>query len=71
MPVYTYQCEECGHEFEKLVSFSQAELMPECPHCHSAETHKKLSLVSAFGFSSASGGTTSAGSCGSHGGHFS
>ena len=33
MPLYEYQCETCGEEFEQIVSFSKADLLPPCPHC--------------------------------------
>jgi len=32
MPVYTYHCENCEHEFEKLQSFSEGPLT-SCPKC--------------------------------------
>ncbi len=33
MPVYVYRCEDCGVEFEKRQSFSDAPLT-ECESCH-------------------------------------
>jgi putative FmdB family regulatory protein len=32
MPLYEYQCKECGHRFERIQSFS-AEDVKECPVC--------------------------------------
>ena len=32
MPVYTYHCDECGHEFEKYQSFSE-DALTLCPNC--------------------------------------
>lgn len=32
MPLYEYQCTECGHRFERIQSFS-AEPVKECPVC--------------------------------------
>ena len=67
MPLYEYQCSECGAEFEKMMRFSEANKNPECPYCASTETHKKLSLFASsggFGLSSSGGGS----SCGSSGG---
>jgi putative FmdB family regulatory protein len=32
MPVYTYRCENCGHEFDKRQSFSDNPLKA-CPNC--------------------------------------
>ena len=32
MPVYEYRCKECGYEFDKHQSFSEARLT-DCPNC--------------------------------------
>jgi putative FmdB family regulatory protein len=32
VPMYEYRCKQCGHQFEKIQSFSAAELT-ECPVC--------------------------------------
>ena len=32
MPLYEYQCKQCGHRFEKIQSFSAPE-EKECPEC--------------------------------------
>jgi putative FmdB family regulatory protein len=32
MPLYEYQCDACGHRFEKIQKFSDAPLS-ECPEC--------------------------------------
>ena len=32
MPLYEYRCNECGHQFEKIQSFSAPE-EKECPQC--------------------------------------
>ncbi len=32
MPLYEYQCKQCGHRFEKIQSFSAPE-EKECPAC--------------------------------------
>jgi putative FmdB family regulatory protein len=33
LPLYEYRCKECGHQFEKIQSFSAPE-EKECPVCH-------------------------------------
>ena len=33
MPVYTYHCEECGEQFEKIRPMSQAGEAYPCPAC--------------------------------------
>ncbi len=35
MPLYEYQCKQCGHRFERIQSFS-AEDVKECPVCQGA-----------------------------------
>ena len=42
MPIYGYDCNECGHEFEMLVRSSET---PACPLCGSADLTKQLSLI--------------------------
>lgn len=49
MPIYEYHCANCGDDFEKLVRFSDLKInTPECPACHSYETHKRISTVASF-----------------------
>lgn len=73
MPIYEYVCNECGAQFEKRMSFSQSDVMPECPHCSSEKTNKKLSLFCAHGVTGGSGTSScsgcAGGSCSSCGGH--
>jgi putative FmdB family regulatory protein len=60
MPIYEYQCEQCNHEFEKLV-FNSSEKI-SCPGCKSKKVKR---MMSACAFSI--GGTfksTAGSSCG-------
>ncbi|MBI2877120.1 MAG: zinc ribbon domain-containing protein, partial [Candidatus Tectomicrobia bacterium] len=41
MPIYEYQCEVCGHEFEVMQKFSDAPIQ-ECQRCH-GEVRKLIS----------------------------
>jgi len=68
MPFYEYRCNECGGEFEKMLRFSEADRLPVCPKCASANTQKKLSRVVSFGAASESSANSSSSSCGSRGG---
>ena len=61
MPIFEYQCEQCGHKFEKLVP--RAESAAVCPSCQSERTKKLLSM---FASSSGSSGSP-APSCGGSG----
>ena len=44
MPIHEYACRDCGHAFEKLVRSSDAPGSLQCPHCHSAQLDKQLSV---------------------------
>lgn len=46
MPIYEYQCQACGHTFDKLQKVSDAPLT-DCPACGKSALQK---LVSAAGF---------------------
>lgn len=52
MPIYEYQCEACGHDFETLQKISDAPLT-ECPQCGKAALKK---LISAPAFRLKGGG---------------
>jgi putative FmdB family regulatory protein len=51
MPIYEYECNQCGEPFEKMVRFSDAGQIPACPACTSIDTRKKISAVVSFGTS--------------------
>ena len=42
MPLYEYQCDACGHRFEKIQKFSDAPI-DECPNCGAKKVHKLVS----------------------------
>ena len=42
MPIFEYQCRDCGHQFEYLVIHSSPP--PECPACHHSDLQKMISL---------------------------
>jgi putative FmdB family regulatory protein len=44
MPLYEYVCDDCQQEFEVLVYDGEE---AECPHCHSRQLHRSLSLPAA------------------------
>jgi putative FmdB family regulatory protein len=47
VPLYEYRCKNCGHQFEKIQSFSAPE-EKECPVCHGPV--EKLISASAIQF---------------------
>lgn len=42
MPIYTYHCDHCGHEFDKQQSFSEKALVA-CPVCRKHQLRKVYS----------------------------
>jgi putative FmdB family regulatory protein len=68
MPLYEYQRNECGEEFEKMVRFSEANQSPSCPSCQSQDTRKKISTIASRGNSLSGAGVSAGSSCGSRGG---
>lgn len=46
MPFYSYQCNDCESEFEKLLKFSEYDKPQECPHCNSGNTEKQIVMCS-------------------------
>ncbi len=71
MPLFEYECRECGRRFEALVVGSRK---ASCPSCGSEDLEKQLSTFGVGGFSSTStrvgacGQPAPAGGCGSSGG---
>lgn len=45
MPIYEYQCQACGHHFDRIQKFSD-EPVKECPSCHKIEVKKLISAPS-------------------------
>ena len=69
MPIYEYQCRECGTNFEKLVRTPGSENAVKCPYCRSERVQKKMSVCGFLGSGSSSAGDMSApSSCAPSGG---
>ncbi|MBC8278993.1 MAG: zinc ribbon domain-containing protein [FCB group bacterium] len=47
MPIYEYECSNCGSDFEELVL--SAEETPDCPVCESREVFKRVSAFASCG----------------------
>jgi putative FmdB family regulatory protein len=66
MPLYEYQCRECGHRFEVLQRMGEGAEGLVCPKCATDQVEKQLST-----FATASAGssprTAAAGGCGAPG----
>ena len=68
MPLYEYQCNECGEGFEKVVPFSASNQNQTCPICQSQDTRKKISRFASFGEAQGAASLSTSSSCGSRGG---
>jgi putative FmdB family regulatory protein len=63
MPLYEYQCQECGQVFEKLDRFSEADSHPTCPTCESHNTNRMITILASVGVGGASSFNASSSSC--------
>lgn len=45
MPIYAFECNACGHRFERLQRLSDAD-PSQCPECESAEVRRQLTAPS-------------------------
>ncbi len=45
MPLYDYDCHECGTRFEQRHSYEQADDLTPCPDCGSLLTQRALSIT--------------------------
>lgn len=57
MPIYEYKCNDCGEEFEELMS-AGSDKNPPCPSCSSENTEKKISLFGSLGGACGNSGFT-------------
>jgi putative FmdB family regulatory protein len=64
MPIYEFDCQDCGDSFESLVmSFSRIDGVT-CPECKSEKIQKKISTFAVKGdIGSSASFSTSAASC--------
>lgn len=44
MPIYEYECDNCGKQLEVIQKFSD-EPLSECPGCKQSSLHKKTSMA--------------------------
>lgn len=61
MPVYEYQCQQCGVTFERIKPMSAMDDDEVCPSCSSGRTRR---LLSAFAAGKSSGSSSGSGGCG-------
>ncbi|MDW8408631.1 MAG: zinc ribbon domain-containing protein [Anaerolineae bacterium] len=66
MPIFEYECPDCGDSFEKLVRSTSSTAKVVCPQCGSVKPRRKLSAFAAS--VRGGGGSVSSSDCGSSGG---
>ncbi len=49
MPIYEFECKDCGEVFEIIKLKSEEEPVASCKHCGSEKTERKLSSFSTSG----------------------
>jgi putative FmdB family regulatory protein len=74
MPIYEFQCLDCGQKFEMIRPMKEADSQLDCTHCQSKNVKRQLSLFNASSNGqaiTAGGGCSgcSGGSCSTCGGH--
>jgi putative FmdB family regulatory protein len=64
MPIYSYRCKPCGHEFEMLVGVTAGSTELKCEKCGSPQVEKLLSSCAVrMGSSSANTSSCATGTC--------
>jgi putative FmdB family regulatory protein len=63
MPIFKYRCEQCGHQFEKLVRNSESQV--KCDKCESENLTKLFTGFAAKVGSGSSSSFSGEGGCGS------
>jgi putative FmdB family regulatory protein len=65
MPIYEYQCKECGSQFEVIRSMKEADSPIDCHECHSQKVNRMISLfVAKSGERTVAGGGGGCAGCG-------
>jgi putative FmdB family regulatory protein len=66
MPIYEYYCQNCGHKFELLRSFSEADSPTHCEKCQASDVKRMLSKVNSFSDGVSLNSSGSCSGCTSH-----
>ena len=61
MPLFDFRCQQCGHDFEDLIT---GEEQAECPSCQSAKVERQIAVFAVGGGASAGPPPEACGPCG-------
>lgn len=65
MPIYEYQCYDCGERFDALRTMSQADAPIHCEYCDSMRTSRQVSAAYAHSSGRVVAGSGNGSGCGS------
>jgi len=63
MPIYTYECKDCGEKFDLLVGVTSKKTELKCRKCNSKNIQKTISSFSVGNKTGSSGSSCSTGTC--------
>ncbi|MBN1869519.1 MAG: zinc ribbon domain-containing protein [Candidatus Omnitrophica bacterium] len=64
MPLFSYECQKCGHIFDLLIGMTMEKTKMECPKCQSTDIVKLISFPNISSKkTSPSGGSCPTGTC--------
>ena len=63
MPIYSFNCQKCGKNFDLLVGVTREKTEIKCPHCGSRDVKKNLTAFGIGGSNDSSSRDSSGGSC--------
>jgi putative FmdB family regulatory protein len=58
MPIFNYQCGDCGKHFERIIKQSETEDKQDCPACQSLNSHKLMSMFGSYTIKGNNGAST-------------
>ncbi len=61
MPIFEYQCQNCGHVFEVLIRRAGSGQTPSCPQCRASKVERVLSACAARRHSGSTCASTASG----------
>jgi putative FmdB family regulatory protein len=63
MPIYTYRCQKCAHDFEELILSADAEKGLACPKCGAKTIERRMAPFAAVVNGPSAAPSCSDGSC--------